>query len=179
VKAEGHVILPADGIRVVGTVLRKNRMGLYVTYRDALRIQVPRDLHLGNEEFESVEIGEAIEVELKMSLFQINDEYILTNGLFLGKRDLAAADVPVLAEETRETVQEAPNDEEKGDTKEEEEEGEEEEEEEEEEGEEEGEEEEEEEESGGEESGGEESGGGEEEVAEEVVEKKNATQSAP
>ena len=99
VKAEGRVILPADGIRVVGTVLRKNRAGLYVTYRDALRIQVPRDMHLGNEEFESVEIGDAVEVELKMSLFQINDEFILTNGLFLGKREAADADAPVLAEE--------------------------------------------------------------------------------
>lgn len=177
VKAEGHVILPADGIRVVGTVLRKNRMGLYVTYRDALRIQVPRDLHLGNEEFEAVEIGEAIEVELKMSLFQINDEFILTNGLFLGKRELAAADVPVLADETRETIAEAPKtgEEEKG----EEEEGEEEEEAAEEGGEEEGGEEE-----GGEEEGEEEGGEeaeeeGEEEVAEPVVEKKNTPKSTP
>jgi len=178
VKAEGHVILPADGIRVVGTVLRKNRLGLYVTYRDALRIQVPRDLHLGNEEFEAVEIGEAIEVELKMSLFQINDEFILTNGLFLGKRELAAADVPVLADETRETVTEAPKTgEEEEEAAEEEEEAEEEaaEEAEEEGGEEGGEEE------GGEEEGEEEEGGeeAEEEAAEPVVEKKNATKSAP
>uniref|UniRef100_A0A6C0K2U9 S1 motif domain-containing protein n=1 Tax=viral metagenome TaxID=1070528 RepID=A0A6C0K2U9_9ZZZZ len=106
VKAEGRVILPADGIRVVGTVLRKNRLGLYVTYRNALRIQVPRDLHLGNEEFEAVEIGDAVEVELKMSLFQINDEFILTNGLFLGKREAADADVPVLADEGKEEADE-------------------------------------------------------------------------
>ena len=98
VKAEGRVILPADGIHVVGTVLRKNRMGLYITYRDALRIQVPRDLHLGNEEFEAVEIGDAVEVELKKSLFQINDDFILTNGIFVKKREAAEADVPVVAE---------------------------------------------------------------------------------
>jgi hypothetical protein len=101
IKSEGRVILPADGVHVIGTVLRKNRMGLYITYRDALRIQVPRDLHLENEEFDSITIGDTVEVELKKSLFQINDEYILTNGLFIGKREASEADTPVLLGEQR------------------------------------------------------------------------------
>jgi len=83
VKAEGKVYYPADGVKVVGEVLRKNKMGLYVTYKKALKIQVPRDLHLGNEDFESVEIGDTVEVELKKSLFQINDPFILVNGLYI------------------------------------------------------------------------------------------------
>ena len=89
VKAEGKVLYPADGIRVVGKVIRKNKMGLYVIYRDALRIQVPRDLHLGDDsdQFDSIEPDDYIEVELKKSLFQINDPYILTNGVFLKKAD--------------------------------------------------------------------------------------------
>jgi len=182
VKAEGHVILPADGIRVVGTVLRKNRMGLYVTYRDALRIQVPRDLHLGNEEFEAVEIGDTVEVELKMSLFQINDEFILTNGLFLRKREASAADVPVLAMNAEEVKEEKKEEAEEEGSEEEEEGGEEEKGEEEEEGgdeeggEEEGGEEEKGEEGGEEEKGEEEEEGGEEEGGE--AEKKNEKKSA-
>jgi DNA-directed RNA polymerase subunit E'/Rpb7 len=83
VKAEGKVYYPADGVKVIGEVLRKNKMGLYVTYKKALKIQVPRDLHLGNEDFESVEIGDTVEVELKKSLFQINDPFILVNGLYI------------------------------------------------------------------------------------------------
>lgn len=84
VKAKGRVLYPADGIRVIGEVIRKNKLGLYVVYRDdAIRVQVPRDLHIGNEEFDQVEIGDKIEVELKKSRFQINDLYILTNGLFI------------------------------------------------------------------------------------------------
>jgi bifunctional polynucleotide phosphatase/kinase len=83
VKAKGQVYYPVDGMKVVGEVLRKNKMGLYVTYQKALRIQIPRDLHLGNEDFESVEIGDTVEVELKKSLFQVNDPYILVNGIFL------------------------------------------------------------------------------------------------
>ena len=88
VKAEGKVIYPADGIRVVGEVTRKNNMGLIVSYKNnSLRIQVPRDLHLGDDsdQFSAIQPGDFIEVELKKSLFQINDPYILTNGRFIRK----------------------------------------------------------------------------------------------
>jgi hypothetical protein len=94
VKVEGRVLYPADNLRVTGEVTRKNKMGLYVTYRNAMRIQVLRDLHLGNDEFEAVEIGDIVEVEVKKSFFQINDPYILSNGLFVrntGKAPSAAA----------------------------------------------------------------------------------------
>ncbi len=85
-KLQGQVIYPADGVKVVGQVIRKNKMGLYVNYRDAIRIQVPRDLHLGNEDYEAVQIGNMVEVEIKRSKFQINDDFILASGLFLSNQ---------------------------------------------------------------------------------------------
>jgi len=93
VKAKGQILYPADGIRVTGEVIRKNKLGLYIVHRDALRIQVPRDLHIGNEEFDSVEIGDTVEVEIKKSRFQVNDPFVLTNGLFIGKREEGATAV--------------------------------------------------------------------------------------
>jgi hypothetical protein len=97
VKLQGKVIYPADGVRVVGEVIRKNKMGLYVDYRKAIRIQVPRDLHIGSEEYEEVEVGDKIEIELKRSKFQINDQYILASAIFITKRENnAAAVVPGL-----------------------------------------------------------------------------------
>jgi DNA-directed RNA polymerase subunit E'/Rpb7 len=78
VKLEGRVIYPADGIRVTGEVIRKNKMGLYINHRNAIRIQVPRDLHLGNQEYDGVQIGDQVEVELKRSKFAIQDAYILS-----------------------------------------------------------------------------------------------------
>jgi DNA-directed RNA polymerase subunit E'/Rpb7 len=87
VKLQGSVIYPADGERVVGEVIRKNKMGLYVDYRKAIRIQVPRDLHIGSEEYEEVEVGDKIEVELKRSKFQINDPYILASAMFVTRRE--------------------------------------------------------------------------------------------
>lgn len=82
IQAEGKVLNPPDGTIIEGEVIRKNKMGLYVEYAKAIRIIIPRDINIGNEEFESVEVGEMVEVEIKKSRFQVNDEYILSVGLF-------------------------------------------------------------------------------------------------
>jgi DNA-directed RNA polymerase subunit E'/Rpb7 len=83
VKLEARIIYPVDGIKIVGEVTRKNKMGLYVNYNDAIHIQVPRDLHLGSQEYDQVEVGDHILVELKRSKFAINDAYILASGLYV------------------------------------------------------------------------------------------------
>jgi DNA-directed RNA polymerase subunit E'/Rpb7 len=85
VKLEGKVVYPVEGVQVLGKVIRKNKMGLYINYNDAIRIQVPRDLHLNEPEFEEVQIGDSVYVELKRSKFAIHDTYILASGLFLRK----------------------------------------------------------------------------------------------
>jgi DNA-directed RNA polymerase subunit E'/Rpb7 len=85
VKLEGRVIYPVDGIQILGKVIRKNKMGLYINYNDAIRIQVPRDLHLNEPEFEEVQIGDNVYVEIKRSKFAIHDSYILASGLFIRK----------------------------------------------------------------------------------------------
>ena len=81
-QAEGNVLNPPDGIIIEGEVIRKNKMGIYVNYRDAIRVIIPRDLHIGDEAFEAVEIGATVEVEIKKSRFQVNDPYILSVGVF-------------------------------------------------------------------------------------------------
>ena len=90
VQVEGKVLNPPDKTILDGEVIRKNKMGLYVNYRDAIRIIVPRDANIGNENFESVEVGETITVEIKKSRFQVNDEYILSVGLFMDRKGAAA-----------------------------------------------------------------------------------------
>lgn len=119
VKASGQVLYSADGVRIVGEVLRKNKMGLYATYRNALHIQLPRELHMEEgmaDLFDSVKIGDTIEIELKKSLFQINDPFILTNGLFIAKKTDSPAEEAaeeVASElEAEEAVEEAKGDEE-------------------------------------------------------------------
>jgi DNA-directed RNA polymerase subunit E'/Rpb7 len=100
VKLEGKVIYPIDGKRIVGEVIRKNKMGLYVDYRNAIRIQVPRDLHLGNMEYDQVALGDKVEVELKRSKFAIYDAYILASGVFHSR---VSSDVQAPLEESDES----------------------------------------------------------------------------
>ena len=83
VQAQGMVINPPEGIVIEGEVIRKNKMGIYLNYKNAIRVIIPRDLHIGNEDFENVIIGDIIKVEIKKSRFQINDESILSVGLFI------------------------------------------------------------------------------------------------
>lgn len=112
VKAEGRVLYPADGVEVVGVVIRKNKMGMYVNYRDAVRIQIPRDLHLGNEEYESVELGENVRVALKKSKFQVNDEFILATGIFMGREGIDSEAVNEAAAEEEAAAESAGEEEE-------------------------------------------------------------------
>ena len=84
------VLNPPDGTILEGEVIRKNKMGIYVSYKDAIRVIVPRDLHIGDEAFEMVEIGEKVQVEIKKSRFQVNDPYILSVGLFRSSKGMKA-----------------------------------------------------------------------------------------
>jgi DNA-directed RNA polymerase subunit E'/Rpb7 len=107
-KVLGKVYNPPDGLQVEGEVIRKNKMGLYVIIKDAIRIMVPRDLHIGNEEFDSIEIGDKIIIEIKESRFQVNDTHILSIGEFVGMVSgaLGSASASAEAEEAEEAAEE-------------------------------------------------------------------------
>ena len=109
IQASAQVLNPPEGARLEGVVIRKNKMGMYVSYtvndtNEAIRVIIPRDLHIGNEAFEAVEIGETVVAEIKKSRFQINDPYILSVGMFIStsgkapKRANAIDEIPEYAE---------------------------------------------------------------------------------
>jgi len=85
VQFQGNVINPPDGIVVEGEVISKNKMGVYCNYKNAIRIIIPRDLHIGNEQFDSILVGDSIKVEIKKTRFQVNDDNILSVGVFIEK----------------------------------------------------------------------------------------------
>jgi len=90
-QAEGKVLNPPAGILTEGIVTKKNKMGMYVSYNDAIRMILPRDLHIGDDAFEAVEVGQTVKVEIQKSRFQVNDPYILSVGLFKGVASEVAA----------------------------------------------------------------------------------------
>jgi hypothetical protein len=84
-KAKGKVYNPPDGVEGEGEVIKKNKMGLYIILHDAIRVMIPRDLHIGNDSFDNTEVGDRVRFEIKKSRFQVNDTHILSIGQYLGK----------------------------------------------------------------------------------------------
>ena len=107
IQAEAEVLNPPEGQELEGIVIRKNKMGMYISYSvkdgdtetEAIRVIVPRDLHIGNEDFEKVEIGERVKIQVKKSRFQINDPYILSVGIFLSSSGKGPAPIAEVATE--------------------------------------------------------------------------------
>lgn len=105
VQAQASVLNPPSGSHLICEVVGNNMMGMYVTYRvdkketnyktkitsttrsDAIKVILPRDLHIGDEAFSKVQIGDRVRVEIKKSRFQVNDKFILSVGVFEGKVD--------------------------------------------------------------------------------------------
>jgi len=84
VKAKGHVLNPPEGTMVEVEVLKSNKMGVYAVYENAIRLMVPRDLHLGDEEFDALKVGDRIKVEIQKSRFQLRDPFIVSVGIYRG-----------------------------------------------------------------------------------------------
>jgi DNA-directed RNA polymerase subunit E'/Rpb7 len=95
-------------------ILTMNKLGAYVLIveegrlREAMRILVPRDLHLGNEEFDNLQVGQGVRVRLLRSRFQTNDAYIQGVGLYEGRAPSADAKEGEPATEETEGSEEAP-----------------------------------------------------------------------
>jgi hypothetical protein len=68
-------------------------MGIYAVYENAIRIMIPRDLHLGDEDFDQLKVGDRIRVEIQKSRFQLRDPFIVSVGLYRGL--VGAHSVPV------------------------------------------------------------------------------------
>lgn len=95
-KAQGKVYNPPDGLVVEGQIMLKNKMGCYVILDNAIRVMVPRDLHIGNEEFDELDVGDRIRIEIKRSQFRANASHILSIGQYLGMAGEGAAAATVV-----------------------------------------------------------------------------------
>jgi len=106
-EAAAKVLQPPDGIEIEGTVIRQNRMGMYIDYQGAIRVMVPRDLHIGEVEFNDlVKVGDTVRVEIKKSRYQVNDTSILSVGIFKGRVKAGGPEAEEKKEEFTEVVEE-------------------------------------------------------------------------
>ena len=91
IQVEGKVLYPTDGMILQIEVMRKNKMGIFGEYNTAIRVMLPRDLHLGSDNYENINIGDKIQVLVKKSRFQINDPFILSVGILYSGEDMGKA----------------------------------------------------------------------------------------
>jgi hypothetical protein len=71
---------------------------------------IPRDLHIGDEDFDAIQVGEVVEVEIKKSRYQVNDTNILSVGVYRSRKAaLPAAPIvgPVAVDEQKVVAPEA------------------------------------------------------------------------
>ncbi len=75
-----EILYPTVGDVLKASVIKVNRMGAYAVFEDAIRILLPRDLHIGSEEFDGIKEGDTVDVRLDRSRFQTNDAFIMAVG---------------------------------------------------------------------------------------------------
>lgn len=107
VKAKGQVLNPPEGSMVQVEVLKNNKMGIYAVYENAIRLMVPRDLHLGDEEFDQLKVGDMIKVEIQKSRFQLHDPFIVSVGIYRGYAGAPTRVLPNVKEITGEATEDA------------------------------------------------------------------------
>ena len=81
-------LLPHADQIIEARILKMNKLGGYALVvdegrlREAMRILLPRDLHLGNAEFDALEVGQGVRIRLLRSRFQAKDAFIQSVGIF-------------------------------------------------------------------------------------------------
>ena len=79
-KIKCEILFPVAGTIIEGVVLKVVKMGAYVVHEEAIRILLPRDLHIGDAKFDAIEQGKTVKVRIERSRFQANDLFIMAVG---------------------------------------------------------------------------------------------------
>ena len=82
VRFQADLCLPHAGQKFRAPVTLKSKIGLHAE-TDPIKILLPRDLHIGNSDFDEVDVGQTIEFEVVGSRFQQGDETIVVLGKLL------------------------------------------------------------------------------------------------
>lgn len=83
-KFKCEVLYPTAGTVTDALVIKVNKMGAYAVYEEAIRILLPRDLHVGSTAFNDIKEGDTIRVRIERTRFGANDGYIMAVGTLDG-----------------------------------------------------------------------------------------------
>jgi DNA-directed RNA polymerase subunit E'/Rpb7 len=97
VQFQADVCMPHTGQKFNAPVIVRSRIGIHCE-TPPIKVLIPRDLHIGNSDFENVNIGDDIEFEVVGSRFKQQDRDIIVVGKLLSKIS-APVEVPLLGQE--------------------------------------------------------------------------------
>jgi len=84
VEFQADVCMPHPGQRFKAPVTLRSKVGIHAE-TPPIKVLIPRDLHLGQKEFDEVEVGDDIEFEVVGSQFKQKDYDIIVVGKLLTK----------------------------------------------------------------------------------------------
>lgn len=84
VEFQADVCFPHPGQRLRAPVTLRSKVGIHAEI-DPIKVLIPRDLHIGQEDFERVEVGDEIEFEVVGHKFKQQDDDIIVVGRLLTK----------------------------------------------------------------------------------------------
>jgi len=93
---QADICFPHRGQKLKASMTLKSKVGIHAEL-SPLKILIPRDLHLGNKEFDEVKEGEDLEFEVVGSTFKQKDTEIVVVGKLLSRPD----DVVLVKEEEK------------------------------------------------------------------------------
>lgn len=100
---QADICMPHQGQRFKAPVKVKTKAGIHAE-TPPITVLIPRDLHIGNEEFDNVKVEEEIEFEVLGSKFQQQDQNIIVLGKLLSKT-LAPAEKPLITAQDAQPVE--------------------------------------------------------------------------
>lgn len=97
---QADICMPHAGQRFKAPVKLRSKVGIHAK-TPPIEVLIPRDLHLGNEEFETVKVDDEIEFEVVGSQYKQDDETIVVVGRLLSKVLLPVETPLNIAEEAK------------------------------------------------------------------------------
>lgn len=79
---QADMCMPHVGQRFKAPVVLKSKIGLHAEVTP-IKVLIPRDLHIGNERFEAIEVAQEIEFEVVGAQFKQGDDEIIVVGKLL------------------------------------------------------------------------------------------------
>jgi DNA-directed RNA polymerase subunit E'/Rpb7 len=104
VRFQADICLPHKGQVFKSNVTVRSKIGIHAETLP-IKVLIPRDLHIGNAEFDAVEVGQDVEFEVSGCQFKQRDRDIIVLGML--RSALKAAPLPSLI--SREEVSEVTN----------------------------------------------------------------------